>query len=202
MKPDSNLAFVLGVVAGLVLAGCGASTKAVGGSGGAQGTGAASTSGGSTGNGGSIGTGGTKSSGGSNGSGGATAADAFGAVPASAWNTITLFQCRAAAAAAAAEDSQQDADATPGTFYTLESLIGVYHIGPAQKRFKIGDIVGHLRLRSLDPIFVIKVLQNSLLTGIKELRDTLIPCVLHCGKFLFQIDKNHKLPVIAFLGLV
>jgi hypothetical protein len=74
MKPDSNLAFVLGVVAGLVLAGCGASTKAVGGSGGAQGTGAASTSGGSTGNGGSIGTGGTKSSGGSNGSGGATAA--------------------------------------------------------------------------------------------------------------------------------
>ena len=63
MKLESNLALVLGVVAGLGLAGCGSSTLAVDGSGGAQGTGGAN--GGSNGKSGSTGAGGTTSSGGS-----------------------------------------------------------------------------------------------------------------------------------------
>jgi hypothetical protein len=74
MKLESNLALVLGVVAGLGLAGCGSSTLAVDGSGGAQGTGGASKNGGFTTSGGSMGTGGTTSSGGSTSRGGATTA--------------------------------------------------------------------------------------------------------------------------------
>jgi hypothetical protein len=70
MKLESKLALVVGVVAGLGLSGCGSSTMAVDGSGGAQKTGGAN--GGSNGKGGSMGAGGTTSGGGSTSSGGAT----------------------------------------------------------------------------------------------------------------------------------
>ena len=68
MKLESQLALVVGVVAGLGLSGCGSSTMAVDGSGGAQKTGA----GGTTSSGGSTSSGGATTSGGASGSGGAT----------------------------------------------------------------------------------------------------------------------------------
>jgi hypothetical protein len=70
MKLDSNLALVVGVLAGLGLPGCGSSTMAVDSSGGAQGKGGVSASGGLVANGGSVSAGGAASNGGSVGSGG------------------------------------------------------------------------------------------------------------------------------------
>jgi len=105
--------------------------------------------------------------------------------------------------AATVGDSQPDEDtAASNDIFTLESLNSVYHLGPAQKKYKIGQIIGHLKLRPMDPQYILKVLRASLSTGVSDMRELPIPCVLHGGKYLFQIDRNHKLPVIAFLGLV
>lgn len=88
------------------------------------------------------------------------------------------------------------------SFYTLESINAVYHIGVSQQRFTIGNIIGHVKLRPLAPKFILEILSQAQSLGFSELRNMPIPCIQYGTDVLFQIDGNHRLPVIALLGLV